>query len=159
MSQQTTIVPVRGSILVRAGIEHAFGVFTTGFDTWWPRGHHLREADLAEAVIEPRAGGRWYERSVDGGECDWGRVLVWEPPHRLVLCWAIGSTFEQPADPTIGSEIEVRFTAEGPSSTRVEIEHRGFERHGEDGQALRDAVSRDGGWTELLHLFAAAADA
>lgn len=157
MSQQTTIVPVRQSILVNTGIDHAFEVFTAGFDTWWPRGHHLRDADLAEAVIEPRVGGRWYERGADGGECDWGRVLVWEPPHRLVLRWAIGSTFEQPADPTNGSEIEVLFTAEGPSTTRVAIEHRGFEGHGEDGQAVRDAVSRDGGWHQLLELFAAEA--
>jgi len=154
MSQQATIAPVRQSVLVKVGIAHAFEVFTAGFDRWWPRGHHLRDADLAEAVIEPRAGGRWYERGVDGGECDWGRVLVWDPPNRVVLCWAIGSTFEQPADPSQGSEIEVLFAAEGPSATRVSIEHRGFERHGEDGQAVRDAVSRDGGWTQLLRLFA-----
>jgi len=154
MSQQATIAPVRQSVLVNVGIAHAFEVFTAGFDRWWPRGHHLRDADLAEAVIEPRTGGRWYERGVDGGECDWGRVLVWDPPHRLVLCWAIGSTFEKPTDPTTGSEIEVTFTAEDHESTRVQVEHRAFERHGDDGQAVRNAVSREGGWSSLLHLFA-----
>jgi len=159
MSQQTTIAPVRQSVVVQAPIGHAFEVFTTGFDRWWPRGHHLLDADLAEAVIEPRAGGRWYERSADGGECDWGRVLVWEPPHRLILRWAIGSTFEQPADPTRGSEIEVLFTAEGPGTTLVTLEHRGFELHGDDGQAVRDAVSREGGWRSLLTAYAAEAAA
>jgi uncharacterized protein YndB with AHSA1/START domain len=157
MSQQTTIVPVRQSVVVQAPIERAFEVFTAGFDRWWPRGHHLRDAELAEAEVEPRAGGRWFERGVDGGECDWGRVLVWEPPHRLVLCWAIGSRFEKPADPTRGSEIEVLFTAESPGSTLVQLEHRGFERHGDDGQAVRDAVSREGGWRSLLQAFAAEA--
>jgi uncharacterized protein YndB with AHSA1/START domain len=146
--------PVRREIKVEASPERAFAVFTEGFDSWWPRGHHLNEADLDVAVIEPRVGGRWYERCVDGGECDWGRVLEWDPPHRLVLTWQISGEFKAESDPTHASEVEVSFTPDG-EATVVVLEHRRLERHGATAAALRDGIGSEGGWGELLGLFAA----
>jgi uncharacterized protein YndB with AHSA1/START domain len=151
---------VRRGVTVKAPIERAFEAFTTSFDKWWPRGHHIGTADMAEAVLEPRADGRWYEKGVDGSECEWGRVLAWEPPHRLVLSWHIGGDWQYHPDPAQASEVEVRFTAEGPDATRVEIEHRLLERHGESGRSLHDSVGTDeGGWGGLLQLFRGVAEA
>jgi uncharacterized protein YndB with AHSA1/START domain len=156
MTQQTTDAAVRQIITVKAPVERAFTVFTEGLNTWWPREHHLGEADLSAAVLEPRTGGRWYQQTVDGKECDWGQVLAWEPPHRLMLSWQITPDFEAEPDPAKASEIEIRFTAEGPDQTRVELEHRAFERHGPGGDAMREAVAGDGGWAGSLRLYAAA---
>src|SRR5439155_9526640 len=122
----------------------AFRTFTASFDSWWPREHHIGQADLAEAVLEPGTGGRWYEKGVDGSECEWGRVLAWEPPHRVVLAWHIGGDWQYHPDQF--SEVEVRFTAEGPDATRVELEHRLLERHGESGADLQKSVGAEGGW-------------
>ncbi len=105
---QTTIAPVRYSVTVPISAQRAFTLFTEGFNTWWI-GHHIGKAELAEAVIEPRVDGRWYERGVDGTECDWGKVLVYEPPGRLVLTWQLNSEFEYDPDLTHASEVEVRF--------------------------------------------------
>ncbi len=149
-----TLEPIRKTITVACSREHAFKTYTEAFDSWWPREHHLGDADLAEAVIEPREGGRWYERTVDGAECQWGEVLVWEPPARVVLSWRIDGNWKVDPDPAHASEIEVRFVEEGPRSTRVELEHRAFERHGETAAKVRDGVSTDGGHGGLLKLFA-----
>jgi len=149
-----TLEPIRKTITVACSREHAFKTYTEAFDSWWPREHRLGEADLAEAVIEPKPGGRWYERTVDGAECQWGEVLVWEPPGRVVLSWRIDGDWKVDPDPAHASEIEVRFVEEGPRSTRVELEHRNFERHGETAQKVRDGVSSDGGHGGLLKLFA-----
>jgi uncharacterized protein YndB with AHSA1/START domain len=154
---ETTLEAVRREIVVNVAPERAFAVFTERFDAWWPRGHHIGAADLGEAVVEPRAGGRWYERGVDGSECDWGRVLAWEPPSRLVLSWAITPRWGAEPDPARASEIEVTFAPEGDAVTRVRLEHRHFERHGEGAASMRDAVSREGGWGGLLDLYAAEA--
>ena len=108
------------------------------------------------AILEPHEGGRWYERGADGSECDWGRVLVWEPPHRLVVTWQINGQWQYDPDPEHASEIEVRFTADGPGQTIVELEHRLLERL-VDGQALHDGISGGGGWISLLERFAKAA--
>jgi uncharacterized protein YndB with AHSA1/START domain len=147
------IEPVRREVKVEATPERAFEVFTSGFDTWWNRGHHLNEADLEAAVIEPRKGGRWYERGVDGSECDWGEVLEWDPPHRLVLSWRISGEFRLESDPANASEVEVTFTPDG-DTTVVALEHRFFERHGTTAQAAADGVGAEGGWGDLLGLFA-----
>jgi uncharacterized protein YndB with AHSA1/START domain len=142
---------VNREITVEAPVERAFEVFTERFDTWWPRSHKIGGADLQEAVIERRAGGRWYERDVDGSECEWGTVLAYEPPHRLVLTWQIGGDWQYHADEA--SEIEVIFTPRG-EHTHVALEHRHLERHGESAGSLRDAVAtEDGGWTGLLRLY------
>jgi uncharacterized protein YndB with AHSA1/START domain len=151
----STLPPVGGTITVAVPVERAFAVFTGSFNTWWPPQHHIGQADMAEAVLEPREGGRWYERGVDGSECDWGRVLTWEPPHRLVLTWQINGRWQFDPDPAHASEVEVRFIADGPEQTTVELEHRLLERVVE-GAALRDGISGGGGWGSLLELFAKA---
>jgi uncharacterized protein YndB with AHSA1/START domain len=110
---------------------------------------------MEEAIIEPRTGGRWYERGVDGSECDWGEVLAYDPPHRLMLSWHLNGEWAYDPDPARASEIEVTFTPEG-DGTRVQLEHRGFERHGATAAALREGVSGDGGWNGLLRLYSEA---
>jgi uncharacterized protein YndB with AHSA1/START domain len=156
MSSGPAIPPIQGTVTVGVPVERAFRVFTDSFTTWWPPEFHIGQADMAEAILEPRAGGRWYERGVDGSECDWGRVLAWEPPHRMVVTWQINGEWQYDPDPAHASEIEVRFTADGPGQTTVELEHRLLERL-VDGQALRDGIIGGGGWTSLLELFAKAA--
>src|SRR4051794_6519920 len=148
---EATLAPVRRSIVVAAPIERAFHVFTAEYATWTPPEHHLiGDSPLADVVLEPREGGRWYEVVQDGRECDWGRVLAWEPPHRVVLSWQITPQFTPEPDPERASEVEVRFVAEADDRTRVELEHRGFERHGEGFEQTRAAVDSEGGWTLLL---------
>jgi uncharacterized protein YndB with AHSA1/START domain len=150
------LTPLTGTISIAVPVERAFRVFTDSFNTWWPREYHIGKADMAEAVVEPREGGRWYERGVDGSECDWGRVLAWDPPHRLVLTWQINGQWQFDPDPEHASEIEVRFTADGPGQTRVDLEHRHLDRL-VDGQALRDGITGGGDWTHILERFAKAA--
>jgi uncharacterized protein YndB with AHSA1/START domain len=153
-----TAETVRSSIIVAAPIARAFEVFTAGIDTWWPRDHTIGDAPLAEMVLEPRAGGRAYSVDVEGGECDWGRVLACEPPRRIVFSWDITLAWKREPDPARCSEVEVAFFAEGPDRTRVELEHRHFERHGEGWEQMRGAVGSPGGWGGTLAAFAAAAD-
>ena len=140
---------VQRDVTVETTPERAFAIFTERFDSWWPRGHRIGTGELEEVVIEPRLGGRWYERSSDGSECVWGEVLAWDPPRRLVLSWHLDGDWKLGPE---ASEIEVRFTPAG-SSTRVELEHRHFERHGATADAVRDAVSGEGGWGGLLELY------
>ena len=151
-----TDVSVRKSVTVDAPIERAFDVFTLGIGTWWPSEHHILEADLAEMVFEPRVGGNIYDRGVDGSECRWARVLAYEPPTRVVFSWDINLQWQLEADHDKTSEIEVRFQAEGPSLTRVELEHRNLSRHGEGWEAMRAAVDSEGGWQRNLDALAAA---
>jgi len=146
---------VRKSITVKASVKQAFHVYTEGFDTWWPRTHHIGKSPLKKAIIEGRAGGRCYSEQMDGTECDWGRILIWEPPHRFVMAWQITPQWGYEPDLTKSSEVEVRFTAVADGVTRVDLEHRYFERHGEGGGAMRTAVGAPDGWTGLLQLFAA----
>jgi uncharacterized protein YndB with AHSA1/START domain len=147
---------VRKSLTVHASIAHAFAVFTTGFDSWWPRAHHIGTADLLAAVIEPRAGGRWFEKGVDGSECEWGTVLVYEPPSRVVLSWHLNGEWQYDPDPSHASEVDVRFIPDGPGRTKVEFEHRHIER-AVGAEQLRSGVDSPQGWTGLLELFAARA--
>jgi len=150
-----TIPAIQGTVTVNAPIERAFRIFTESFTTWWPADHHIGEADMAEAIIEPREGGRWYERGVDGSECDWGHVLAWQPPHRLVVTWQINGQWQYDPDPEHASEIEVRFTPEGSDQTTVELEHRLIHRL-VGGEAIRDSISGGGGWSAVLAQFAKA---
>ena len=144
--------PVRKEIVVEAPIERAFRVFTDRFDAWWPRDHHILEAPLAKAVMEPRAGGRWYEVATDGSQCDWGKVLVWDPPKRLLLSWQLTSQWKY--DPDFVTELEIRFIPIGEMQTRVELEHRNMERYGDQAVAMREALDSPGGWITHLTLFA-----
>lgn len=154
---QTTIPPVRQTLTVPIPPDSAFRLFTEGFSTWWI-GHHIGKAELAEVVMESGAGGRWYERGVDGSECDWGKVLVYEPPGRLVLAWQLNADFEYDPDIARASEVEVRFTA-AEGQTRVDFEHRHLERIGERGAELARSVGADGGWPHILDCYAKAAEA
>src|SRR5207244_11264374 len=121
----------RRTITVEAPKELAFAVFTEGMSTSWLLDtHHIGEQPAEEVMVEPRSGGRWYERAADGTECEWGRVIEWEPPERVVFGWHLGPGWKYDPDESKASEVEVRFVAEGPTTTRVELEHRGFERHG-----------------------------
>lgn len=139
---------VRRSVLVGAGADHAFKVFTEKFVTWWPPAHHIGEADLRDVVVEPRESGRWYEVGVDGTECDWGSVKVWEPPSRLLPTWHLDGDRDYDPDPARASEVEITFTAEG-SGTRVELVHRNFERHFAKPDRVREA-SAARGWGGIL---------
>jgi uncharacterized protein YndB with AHSA1/START domain len=153
----TAHAPVRKTINVSASVQRAFQVFTEAFDTWWPRSHSIGESGLAQAIIETRAGGRCYQKSVDGSECDWGRILVWEPPHRVVLAWHLNAEWQYDPDAAKASEVEVRFTPEPDGSTRVDLEHRYFERHGAGASTVRSGVDSPEGWGALLRLYADAA--
>jgi uncharacterized protein YndB with AHSA1/START domain len=155
MTQMIAIAPVRKSVLVKAPQQKAFDVFTAGVDRWWPKTHGIGTSPLLQVVIEPYNGGRWFGKYGDGSEIPNGHVLVWEPPGRVVFSWEINSQWK--ADSSIASEVEIRFVAEGPASTRVELEHRKFEVLGkEDGEKMRSDV--DGGWVGLLELFKNAAE-
>jgi uncharacterized protein YndB with AHSA1/START domain len=148
---------VRRTITVAASQERAFEVFTAQFGSWWPREYSIGEADMADFVLEPKVGGRWYEVGVDGKECDTGRVTAFEPPDRLTLAWHLDGNWQYDPDPAHASEVEIRFIAEDPTHTRVELEHRGFERHGAAADAVRGGVDNPQGWTYCLELFAKAA--
>jgi uncharacterized protein YndB with AHSA1/START domain len=144
--------PVKKSVSVNATPERAFEVFTARFDAWWPRSHSIGEAPLKQAVIEGREGGRWYGRLENGAEADWGEVLAWEPPRRVLLAWRIGADWKY--DPALLTEVEVTFTPEVGGATRVELEHRYLERMGAGGEGMRAAFDSDGGWQGLLKLYA-----
>ena len=150
----TATTTVRRSVTVQARPERAFAVFTAGFASWWPiESHHIGDAMAVEVVIEPFAGGRWFERDAAGRECDWGFVTEWEPPHRLLLAWHLTPAYDFDPDPANATEVEVRFTPRD-GGTLVELEHRGFERHAAGGAAMREKVGAEGGWAELLELYA-----
>lgn len=147
-------IPVlTGSAVVNASIDRAFRAFTTRLDGWWPREYHIGQTDMAEAILEPRQGGRWYEKGVDGSECDWGHVLVWEPPQRLVLTWQINGLWQYDPDPAHASEIEIRFTAAGPNQTSVELEHRHIDRLVEPEALVNGIEQQGGGWSSVLRRF------
>lgn len=146
--------PVRKTTVVNAPQTRAFEVFTARFGSWWPKSHHIAVADMADVKIEPRSGGRWYETGIDGSECDWGKVLVWEPPSRLVLSWHLNSKFQ--LDDAVESEVDVRFIPEDANTTRVELEHR---IAAADAEGIRAAVDAPNGWTGLLALYAEATGA
>ena len=149
----STVAPVRRTIVVHAPQAHAFAVFTEHMGEWWPlQSHHIGSQPASTAIVEPRAGGRWFERAADGSECEWGRVLTWEPPQRIVLAWDISADWK--SRPGLGSEVEVRFIAEGPHSTRVELEHRHLERFAERAAEMRTIFESDSGWSLLLSAFA-----
>lgn len=147
---------VRASVVVDAPIERAFRVFTKDFGRFKPRQHNLLAVEIAETVFEARVGGHLFDRGVDGSECHFARVLAYEPPHRVVLSWDISPHWQLETDLAKTSEVEVQFIAEAPSRTRVDLEHRNLERHGDGAQAIRDTVDGPGGWDFLLPLYAAA---
>jgi uncharacterized protein YndB with AHSA1/START domain len=156
MNRTIMPAPVRKSVRVGAPPERAFEAFTAGVGRWWPKTHHIGASDLDTQVIEPKAGGRWYERGVDGVECALGKVLVWEPPARLVLGWQL--TPDWKFDPDLMTEVEVRFIPNGPKATLVELEHRNLDRFGDRADAFRRQIDSPEGWGGILQLFAQTAE-
>ena len=146
---------VRRHIIVEAPSEKAFSVFTERLGDFKPPEHNLLEAPIAETVFEPRVGGHIYDRATDGTVCRWARVLVYEPPRRVVFSWDIGPTWQLETDPENASEVEVRFIEETPDRTRVELEHRNIDRHGPGWEAVADGVGHDQGWPLYLARYAA----
>jgi hypothetical protein len=152
------VPPVRKEIVVEASQARAFRVFTEEQGSWWPLAtHHIGEKAAETAIIEPRAGGRWFERAADGTECQWGKVLVWDPPGRVVLAWQIGPNWKH--DEACSTEVEIRFVVLGPALTRIELEHRQLERFGDAAETMRGAFDSDGGWSAILGLYATRAAA
>ncbi len=150
MTKTITIAPVTKTLTVEAGQAHCFDVFTSGLDRWWPKEHHIGATPVVKSVIEPRKGGRWYSVHEDGKEVTTGHMLVWDPPKRIVFSWEISGKWKPEPNQTLASEVEVRFIAEGPSRTRVELEHRNFERMPdvEGAKGMRDGV--DQGWPGIM---------
>ena len=146
--------PVRADIRVAARPEHAFKVFTTATARWWNPHHSIGTSPIKDVVIEPRVGGRFFERGTDNSECDWGKVLVWEPPARLVLAWQLNGDWKY--DPAVITEVEVRFAPDGDGFTRVSLEHRKLEALGEKAEAVRAAVDSPEGWRGDLARYAEA---
>jgi uncharacterized protein YndB with AHSA1/START domain len=153
MSDGTDLNSVRRVLTVQASPAVAWRVFTEKMGTWWPLAQYkIGKANAVDAVVEPRAGGRWYERGDDGSTCDWGRVLSWEPPSRLVLTWDITADWQ--FDPELKTEIEVRFIPDGRDRTRVEFEHRLLDRYGARRDEMRNIFDKSGDWGRLLESFA-----
>ncbi len=157
MTTQIAGSTVTRSIVVEVPVEHAFETFTVGMASWWPETHHILEGELKEMIFETHVGGRIRDVATDGSECAWSRVLVYEPPTRVVFSWDISLQWQIETDPERCSEVEVRFTPQDETTTRVELEHRYIDRHGEGWERMRDAVGSAGGWD--LERFAARAKA
>lgn len=141
--------PIRKSLVVQTSIERAFEAFAARIGSWWPSFASIGSSPQADVIIEPRAGGRWFERGADGSECEWGKVLTWEPPSRLVLAWQIDGNFRY--NPALITEVEVLFTALAERQTRVDFEHRYLERLGEQAVPARDRM--DSGWISILDAY------
>ena len=155
MTQTTNAVT--HSVLVPLSPEAAFELFADRFGDWWPKdSHHISDTPTATGVLEVREGGRFYERAEDGSECDWGFVREVERPERLLLAWHLTPEWKFDPDPAKATEVEVTFSAEN-EGTKVTLEHRGFELHGDAGPAMRESVSSDGGWPTLLEMYRDAA--
>jgi uncharacterized protein YndB with AHSA1/START domain len=154
MTTPAEATSIRHEVVVEAPIERAFSVFTEGFGSFKPPEHNMLGVDIAETVFELREGGHVYDRGVDGSECRWARVLVYEPPNRVVISWDISPQWQIETDLEKTSEVDVRFIAEAPDRTRVELEHRNLDRHGDGWEAVREGVDGDAGWSLYLHRFA-----
>jgi uncharacterized protein YndB with AHSA1/START domain len=155
MTQFATATSVRRQIVVNASIDEAFKVFTERFGDFKPREHNLLPAAIAETVFEPRVGGNIYDRAVDGSECRWARILAFDPPERVIFSWDISPRWQLETNRDLTSEVEVRFFAESPERTRVELEHRHLDRHGAGWESVRDGVDNEAGWPLYLQRYAA----
>jgi uncharacterized protein YndB with AHSA1/START domain len=151
---EPAVEPIRKSVVVDTGVERAFALFTNGFDAIKPREHNVLTVPIAETVFEPRVGGHIYDVGTDGSRCEWSRILVIDPPHRVVFSWDIGPTWQLETDPSKTSEVEVRFIAESDNRTRVELEHRHLERHGDGWRSVFDGVDGGAGWPLYLRRYA-----
>jgi uncharacterized protein YndB with AHSA1/START domain len=144
---------VRKTMSVQAPVDVAWRVFTQKMGQWWPlTAYKIGKVPAVDAIIEPRVGGRWYERGEDGSTCQWGSVLTWEPPSLLVLSYDISADWQY--DPELQTELEIRFIAEGKNATRVELEHRRLDRYGARRDQMRKIFDTEGDWGRLLQGFA-----
>jgi uncharacterized protein YndB with AHSA1/START domain len=148
--------PVRKELLIKTSAERAFQAFTEEMGGWWPQTHHIGKSEMRDVILEPGEGGRWYEIGVDGSQCDWGKVLIWNPPRRLVLAWQITAAWQY--DPDFLTEVEVQFLDEGPRQTRLKLEHRNIERFGVKAEDIWSAFDSEGGWLGIIRAFAAVAE-
>jgi uncharacterized protein YndB with AHSA1/START domain len=148
IAQPAQTAAVRRTLHVGVPIEFAFQTLADNMGAWWPATHHIAKTPFLEVVVEPRSGGRWFERDTSGVECEWGTVLLYEPPRKLVLGWHLQPDFQYNPDPALASEVIFEFIAEGPEAARVEFQHWHLERHGAGWEKLRASV--DSGWTEVL---------
>jgi uncharacterized protein YndB with AHSA1/START domain len=158
MANTVDEIAVRKSIRVGVPAARAFSVFVEQMETWWPPAHHIGDQPFQAIFVEPLKGGRWYERDAKGTECQWGRVLAWDPPHRVTLSWHLGPDWKFNPDLAKASEVEIRFTPVGPSATLVELEHSALERHGEGYEQLRAAMDGPNAWETTLSAFAKRVD-
>ena len=145
---------VRSSVTVEAPIDQAFAVFIGRFGDFKPPEHNLLGVPIAETVFETHVGGHIYDRGTDGSECHWARVLAFERPDRVVVSWDISPYWQIETDPAHTSEVEIRFVAETPERTRLDLEHRNIDRHGPGWEGVRDGVADDAGWTLYLDRYA-----
>jgi uncharacterized protein YndB with AHSA1/START domain len=156
MTQTQTAVHLE--LVVAAPLERAFTVFTEHFGDIKPPEHNLLTAPIAETVLEPRVGGHIVDRAVDGSECRWARILAYDPPNRIVFSWDMSPRWQLETDPDLTSEVEVRFVADGPERTLVELEHRNLDRHGTGWESVSEGVEGDQGWPLYLARYAALLD-
>jgi Activator of Hsp90 ATPase homolog 1-like protein len=147
-TESESAVEVSRSVSVPLSQARAFELFATRMTEFWPKEHSIGDSELAEVVIEPRSGGRWFERGVDGGECQWGRVAVWEPPRKVVLLWQIGADWQ--FDPEFETEVEVTFSVEGPDRCRLDLRHCNLQRYGDRTEQMRAIFDDPAGWTGTL---------
>jgi len=150
---------VRKSVRVNAPVEHAWSVFVEQMETWWPASHHIGKTPFETIYVEPRVGGRWFEKNAEGAECLWGTVLKWDPPQSVAFSWHLGPGHDSPdwvfdPDMTKASEVEIRFTAQSSGATLVELTHSHLERHGEGYEQLRAMFDGPGAWSGILELYA-----
>ncbi len=157
MAEAAEKAVVRKSIRVQIPPERAFSVFVENMEAWWPADHHIGQKPFQAIFVEPRTGGRWFERDAEGNECEWGYVLQWDPPHSVKFSWHLGPTWKFDPDLANASEVEIRFTGEG-SGTFVQLEHSALERHGEGYQQLRDMMDSPLAWQQTLAVYAAEAN-
>jgi uncharacterized protein YndB with AHSA1/START domain len=150
--------PVRRSVTVDADVATAFRIFTDDIDGWWPRSHHIGTSPMKKMLVEPHAGGRCYTQQEDGTDCDWGTVLAWDPPRRVAFAWQINPDWTFQPDLAQSSEVEVTFTGAGANRTRIDLEHRHFERHGAGAESMRTSVDDPNGWDGLLSLYTTRAE-
>ncbi|MGA7924465.1 MAG: SRPBCC family protein [Candidatus Sulfotelmatobacter sp.] len=143
------MMTIRKQLMVEAPLDRAFRVFTANMGAWWPKEHHIGKATLKDCVIEPKVNGRWYELGEDGTACEWGKVLAWDPPRRVVLAWQLNAEFRY--DPNFSTEVEVSFTTLGSQRTRVDFEHRNLERFGAAAERLGKEMGE--GWGKILQSF------
>jgi hypothetical protein len=144
---------VRKELVVDTDPRRAFEVFSAEIGQWWPLvSHHIGTATPEVVIIEPFVNGRWFERAMDGSECDWGRVIVWDPPRKLVLAWSINSRWR--FDATLATEVDVTFLAAGDRRTRVILEHRHLDRYAADTEKMRGIFDSESGWTGILQSYA-----